>query len=296
MPHPFSIPGPTGIDGNGETTDELLRQLIQMQLDRDPMDSLGTRRTATRGQQNYGIAELDVTLAQDRTRLVVAPTYHLEFVQWPEVLDVLTVRIGDPGRQPIDILRSGHIIESDIPIKDIFITTSPPIPDGGTVRVLGGNLKIHGLRTTNFGCLPVCPPIFEQFDGEETSIDFAQAFNALTKPSRFSVQESAVNAGPVTLYSNIPAGTPYRVYGTISYLLASAAGSQTLGRFLIALGADHPWQANFDGTDGNNIFHFDTGWGEFGTDDHRFNFVLGALGPVGQLIGWSTHLEIIPQL
>lgn len=276
--------------------EDTLDKILEHFQDQAPMDEIGVQQTASRGTQNYGFANADLTLALDNHHLIVPPTHHLEVVQFPEVLDTLEIRIGDPGRQPWNVLRDGHIAESDVPIRDLFITTAPAIPDGGTLRILAGNLRIKGTKLTNFGCMPVCDQIFEVYSGQTVQIDFSLGANAFTRPTKFSVQGRGITAGPVTLYTAIPAATPYRIYGHISYLLPSVAASQTRSLLQVTLGGTRQWSANFDGTDGDNLFPFDTGWIYSDLDNHRFNFELDNLGPAGQLIAWTTFLEIIPQL
>jgi len=290
----FPLPSDAGVPIS--RTEELLEAILEHMQDQNPMDEIGVQQTGTRGTQNYGFANADLTLALDNHHLIVPPTHHLEVVQFPEVLDVLEIRVGDPGRQPWNVLRDGHIAESDVAIRDLFITTHPAIPDGGTLRILAGNLRIKGNKFTNFGCMPVCPQIFETYSGLTTQIDFSLGANAFTVPTRFHVQQGAVVAGPVTLFTAIPASTPYRIYGSMTFLLASTAALQTRALLQTTLGATDQWTKEFFGTDGNNVFHFDTRWQYSDIDNHRFNFELVALGPAAQLIGWSTHMEIIPQL
>ncbi len=277
----------------GDVNTQLLAGILQQLQNLNPRDSGGQRFDDHVGVANYGIAELDITSAQTTTRLLVGPTYRLTLIQVPEVLTTLEVRLFDPNGTPIDMLRSGPVLLSDVPIKDIFITTVPAIPDGGTLRFLTGNVQVSGQRLSNFGCLPTCPQVFELVSGQQNDVDFAT--ETLDGPKRYTMQQDRTSTA--VFVRNIPAGTPFRIYGRVSSEDETTTVDKVKGSLQLVKSPDKFWEEEFDGMIGGpQKWLFDTGWGWLKTDNCNMELVIEDVGPTGNILSCTMAIEIVPQL
>ena len=188
----------------------------------------------------------------------------------------------------------GRRIISRFPIKEIYITTSQSL--SGNIVILDGSLRVSDVPWSLRH-----PLSFEQRRKHvriETQSDFdpPHEVGAITHPGLFFLQDRLTTAATTIFFTGIQPNHRVRVYGNCSSEIIATAGNLTEVQVQLATDPGSVTRHIIDRhqfTTVNSMFDFNVEY-FFDTVETMIEVFVVNLGPVGNAINISLHLEVHP--